>query len=421
MPLVSTGIDDLPPMRIARCDAARREPGMMLFNVRRDRQDGLQQAYGGWLMGVDQDGELVCIHKSVRPVQGVRCLPNGTVLVTIPDGLLLEMTFSGDIVRQWYASGSYRNCEPPKNAIRVEAETFHHGVNLGPDGNLLLLSMEIREYDDWPGSTTDPNAPRARARVVGDVVMEVRADGTKMNEWRMLDMLDPYRISYGSRDNFWVERGYPDTNDWCHANATAYDARDDSILVSLRTQDCIVKFDRKTGALRWILGSHDNWRQPWSDKLLKPDSSVTWQFHQHDCSMTPAGTIMCFDNGDYRAHPFEPAVLPEQNHSRAVEYAVDETAGTVAQVWSYCGAPNERLFASVQGGAFRMPKTGNAFITYGGICSIDGKPAGRPGRTDICARLIEITPEREVVFDLWVGGGPGAPKLSVFRSELCGR
>ena len=177
-------------------------------------------------------------------MQGVRRLPSGNLLVTIVDGLVLEMTMSGEIVRQWYATGRYRDREPPKDGIPVEAETFHHGVNLGPDGNMLLLSMEIREYDDWPGSTTDPSAPRERAKVVGDVVMEVRPDGSKANEWRMLDLLDPYRITYGSRANYWEVRGYPGTFDWCHANGTCYDPRDDSILVSLRTQDCIIKFDR---------------------------------------------------------------------------------------------------------------------------------------------------------------------------------
>ena len=41
------------------------------------------------------------------------------------------------------------------------------------------------------GSVTDPNAPRERAKLVGDIVMEVRPDGRKVNEWRLLDLLDP--------------------------------------------------------------------------------------------------------------------------------------------------------------------------------------------------------------------------------------
>src|SRR6185295_894055 len=238
---------ELPPIRVARCDATRRERGLMLFNVRGDSRASEGPAHRGWLLGVDQFGALSCIHRSDRPVQGVRLKPDGHLLVTIVDGLLLEMTLDGRILRQWYATGRYRDRAPPKDAIPVEAETFHHGVNLGPDGSMLLLSMEIREYDNWPGSVTDPGAPHERAKVVGDIVMEVRPDGSKLNEWRLLDLIDPYRVSYGSRANYWAVRGYHGTMDWCHANGTAYDARDDAILVSLRTQDAIIKVDRKSG------------------------------------------------------------------------------------------------------------------------------------------------------------------------------
>ena len=93
---------------------------------------------------------------------------------------------------------------------------------------------------------------------------EFAPNGIVLNRWKMLDILDPYRICYGSRAQYWVRRGFPDTNDWCHANAIAHDARDNSILVSLRTQDCIIKFDRGTGELKWILGTHDNWKPPFS-------------------------------------------------------------------------------------------------------------------------------------------------------------
>ncbi|HLQ94709.1 MAG TPA: aryl-sulfate sulfotransferase [Xanthobacteraceae bacterium] len=420
---------DLPPIRITRCEPHRREPGMILFNVRGDTIAGEGPAHRGWLLAVDQSGNIHCIHRSDRPVQGVRHLPNGNLLVSIVDGLVLEMTFAGAIVRQWYATGRYRDRAPPKNGIPVEAETFHHGVNLGPGGNMLLLSMEIRDYEDWPGSVTDPQAPRERAKVVGDVVMEVAPDGRKVNEWRMLDLLDAYRISYGSRSNYWGVRGYAGTMDWGHANATCYDARDDSILVSMRTQDCIVKLDRKTGHLRWILGAPGNWRAPWADKLLRPDGPPEWQFHQHDCSITPSGTILCFDNGNHRAHPFQPPTRAAQSYSRGVEFAVDEGNMTVRQVWSYGERPSERLYAGFQGGAMRLPQTGNTVITYGGICSIDGRAASGPDRFEpgeaeardrmgIRAQILEVTPDRQIVLNLRIGGEAGNPRaLSVFRSE----
>jgi hypothetical protein len=144
-----------------------------------------------------------------------------------------------------------------------------------------------------------------------------------------------------------------------------------------------------------------------------------WQCHQHDCSVTPDGTVLCFDNGNHRAQPFERGVPPQENFSRAAEFAVDEARGTVRQVWSYGERPGERVFAGFQGGAFRLPRTGNTFITYGGICSRGGVPANEPDGADIRARLVEVTPQGEVVLDLRIGGEADDPKaLSVFRSEL---
>ena len=42
---------DLPPIRIERCESRRREPGMLLFNVRRI-QASRDRCYSGWLLGV---------------------------------------------------------------------------------------------------------------------------------------------------------------------------------------------------------------------------------------------------------------------------------------------------------------------------------------------------------------------------------
>src|SRR5262245_3840726 len=113
--------DDLPPIRIARCEPHGREPGRMLFNGRGDTRAGEGPAPRGWLLGIDQTGAIHCIHRSDSPVQGVRHLPNANLLVSIVDGLILEMTLAGEIVRLWYATGKYRDRAPPKNGIPVEA------------------------------------------------------------------------------------------------------------------------------------------------------------------------------------------------------------------------------------------------------------------------------------------------------------
>ena len=278
----------------------------------------------------------------------------------------------------------------------------------------------MREFPDWPANDIDPDAPLGPAKVIGDVILEVAPEGSILRRWAMLDILDPYRLSYGSCSAYWQARGFPDSNDWCHTNAITYDARDDSIIASLRTQDCMIKIDYGSGELKWILGDHGNWKSPWSEKLLTPVGDVEWPYHQHDCSVTPDGTILCFDNGNFRAVPFGPKMTPADNYSRAVEFDVDEADMTVRQVWAYGKVPGERLFAAYQGGAFRLPQTGNTFINYGGICIQDGEPSGEAGNSFTRGRVVEVTSENEVVFDMWLGpADENHPQpLSSFRAEF---
>ena len=93
---------------------------------------------------------------------------------------------------------------------------------------------------------------------------------------------------------------------------------------------------------------------------------------------------------------------------------------TVRQVWSYGEGTGERLYACYQGGAYRLPRTGNTFMNYGGICTTDGVPTG-DNREGFCrARLMEVTPEKEIVFDMWIdsSGEDNPVPLSSFRSEF---
>ena len=412
---------NLPPHQIDVCKPARREPGMMVFNVRPGGPD-IGRNKVGWIIGVDQDGNFPLNMKFDTAAQDSCALPNGNLMFSLTGaGLIKEVLRSGQVVRQWHVAGKWQDKEPPPNSVEIDVPLTHHRVNRFPNGNLLLLSAETRVLPDWPQNDTDPDAPRGPANVVGDVVLEVTPKGEVVNKWHLLDMLDPYRLCYGSCSGYWRKLGFPDSNDWCHTNAVFYDARDDTIMLSLRTQDCILKFHRSSGEIKWILGDPGNWRAPWSDKLLKPVGDVEWQYHQHDCSVTPTGTILCFDNGNHRALPFADPLPGEKNYSRVVEFAVDEDAMTVEQVWAFGDGDGlgEGLYGCYQGGAYRLPKTGNTFMNFGGVCTIDGVPTN-DNRGGMCrARLLEITPHNEIVFDMWIDGSEEDPPmpLSSFRSE----
>lgn len=409
--------DNLPPITIETCDSGRREPGMMVFNVR-PGAGGSGKTKGGWIIAVAQSGDIAFSLKLDAPTQDVRRHPNGNLVFSQTGiGLMTEIDPSGQTLRQWHANGKWTDKNPPPGSIAIDAPFITHTINVLPNGNFLLLTAETRDYENWPASETDPNAGTRTATLVGDVILEVTQAGTIAGRWHMLDIFDPYRICYGSTRDYWDRHGFTNSNDWCHANSIAYDPRDDTILVSLRTQDCIAKIARGSGELRWILGTHANWRAPWTEKLLHPVGNVEWAYHQHDASVTPSGTILCFDNGNHRATPFAPKQPAEENYSRIVEFEVDEAARTVRQIWSYGEPPAPPLFGRFQGGAFRLPQTGNTFATFGGLCTSNGIPVDEEVTGFCRAQLLELTPDKQIVFDLRVDGSATDESLSVFRAE----
>jgi hypothetical protein len=408
-----------PPIDIRVCDPARREPGLMYFTTRPGSIQNVKADYG-WVVAVDRAGEVRLCRRYDGATQDVVCRPDGAVYFSQTKlGTISRIDRDGNVRQRWHARGRWRDRAAPEGSIELPVDFIHHRINFLPDGNFLVLSAEARVFDGWPGSTDDANAPAETAEIVGDIVCEVTPEGGLVREYRMLDLLDPYRITHGSRSRYWQRQGFPGCYDWCHANAVSHDPNDDTIIVSLRHQDCIVKIDRVSGRLVWILGNPGRWKKPWSDLLLMPDDSVTWQFHQHDCSVTGPNRILCFDNGNGRAGAYEPRVPDAANYSRAVEFGIDPAAKTMRQIWAHGAPPAEPIYGCYQGGAYRLPETGNTFITFGGICFDNGVPTSRNEDSFGCARLQEVTPAGEIVLDLAIDDSASAePRaFSAFRAH----
>jgi arylsulfate sulfotransferase len=328
-------------------------------------------------------------------------------------GEAYEIDMLGGIVGEWHTTGIPKK-DVAERSVPIDTDAIHHEILEMPSGNLLVLSAELREYDDYPTSEDDPEAPRAKATVVGDVVVEFTRDSEKVLELKTLDILDPYRIGYASLNGGYWKEPYEDVTqeplmDWSHTNAVFYDASDDSFILSARRQDAVYKVTRD-GELVWIVGNHDNWREPWSDKLLTPVGDLQWFYHQHAPKVTPQGTILLFDNGSYGASPFtgQPKVPASEARSRAVEYAVDEEAMEVRQVWSYGGAGDERFYSSYISDADWLPETGNVLVTDGGKhTDAEGNPMESPGERR-WARVVEVThtTPAEKVFELHITAEP---------------
>jgi hypothetical protein len=332
----------------------------------------------------------------------------------------------GNRICQWFAAGAHNagDFEAADGSIPVAAEAFHHDIQELENGNFVVLGIERRTYSDYPSSETDAAAPRAEALVVGDVIVEFQRNGEVVANWRMLDILDPQRIGYGSLSDYWVNKGIPGSMDWSHLNSVFLDTDDDSFIVSARHQDAVIKIRRDSGEIVWILGNHDGWRAPWSDQLLAPegapDGTFEWQYHQHHATITSRGSILLFDNGNHRAHPFDAKRPPAENYSRAVEFAVDEAAKAVQQVWSYGGPGPEAYYCPFICGAEEMPNSGNVLACFGGLMSDDNGAVIDDTRTGLgWVRIAEVTREDEprLVFELFIDERHKGKGWDVYRAH----
>lgn len=368
--------DGFPPLVVKVSDREKMTPGFTLVPLFRWGAEG-PDSESGLVLAIDASGDVVWYYRPDHVVSDLVPTPTGSFIYQRQRiGILNEVDVLGNVIRRWHTTGIPKDV--PANSIPVDTDLFHHDHIVMPNGNIMALSTENRHYKDYLSSEEDPEAEPEDAWVTGDVIVEFAPDGTVVKEWRVLDILDPYRIGYGSLDTGFYREAYKDVweapaKDWAHTNSVFYDAKTNSIVCSAYRQDVVYKIDYATGELLWLLGNHDGWRRPWSTYLLEPEpDDFRWNYHQHAAKVTPHGTILMFDNGTYRARPFEEKMPNEENTSRAVEFSVNEDEKTVSSVWSFGGREDESFFSSFISDADWLADTGNVLVTSGGE-SIDGR------------------------------------------------
>jgi hypothetical protein len=415
--------EDFPPLETTVSRPALMEPGVTLFPVNVWHQDVDLMDYG-YLLMLDADGEVVWYMHTGQRTASVRVLENGHLLYNHAGyRRLIEVNLLGDVVREWYAD----NLTDPPNpfAIPIDCDTLHHEIVPLDNDRFLALTTTLRQVACYQLNTIADWPLRATAHVVGDEIIEFRGDGQVLRRLNLFDYLDPHRLCYGAFGDFWnkkyVGQDIRDTEDWSHANAILTTDEPDWIIVSLRHQDCLIKINIETGEIRWILGDPTGWRSPWKEKLLEKKGDWVWPYHQHGPQLTPRGTLLMYDNGNYRAIPPNEPVLGKDNFSRVLELEIDEQAMTVSKVWEYRGAGHEPFYCPFYGEADELPKTGNILVTDGGhIEYLGGVPSDKIPSNQQWARVLEITHETPARL-LWEVRLESEPQYelgwSVYRSE----
>ena len=184
----------------------------------------------------------------------------------------------------------------------------------------------------------------------------------------------------------------------------------------------MISFSRQSGELNWILGTHDGWGERWQPYLLTPEGEFEWQYHQHAAEITASGSLILFDNGNFRAIPPKPKLEAGESYSRAVEVSIDADAKTVRQLWTYGGPGGELVFSPFISEADQLPQTGNVLITEGGrVRDQEGRFTDRIVGDHHSSRIIEVThtDNPDKVFEILIESSEEEESIgwAVYRSE----
>ena len=392
--------DDFPTLTLLKSDPSRMEPGYTLLPAEpRGNGRGAGENSSPYAIAADESGNVRWYYPGSWGI--IRRQDDGDLIYG--GNIMREMDFVGNVKNAWHTQS--RNIGG--DSVEIQIDRVHHDTYPMPNGNFLTIGYENRMIENFPTSETDLSQT-GTVDVRDTPVFEFAPDGSVVNEYSFLDMLDPTRIGYdtlGRRD---------ETTPWAWGNGVIYDEKDDAVITSLRFQDAVVKFSRETGDLIWILGNHDNWGEEFQEYLLEPQGEeFEWQYHQHAPFLLPNGNILIHDNGNHRAMPPEPGMSSPDSYTRAVEYSIDEENMQITQVWEFGKEADEVIYASAFGDADWMPETDNVLITYGWPQYIDGET-----QTNRKGRIREVTRDGEVVFDIDVDYPQDDVKsASVYRSD----
>ncbi|MCL4529855.1 MAG: aryl-sulfate sulfotransferase [Chloroflexi bacterium] len=231
-----------------------------------------------------------------------------------------------------------------------------HDFQLLSNGDALLMVYDAETVDM---SRVAPGG-KNNATVTGLVIQELDPSKNVIFEWRSWDHFSFFDSTATLTDQ---------NIDLIHGNSLAL-SNDGNLLLSSRNLNEITKINLQTGDIIWRLGGKES--------MFTFVNSQPFAY-QHDVRQLPNGDITVFDN-----HGTTQTPAPSQS----VEYKVDETNKTVAEVWDFTHSPP--VFGSYMGNTQRLPD-GNTFISW-----------GSPSQATQFAyvSMTEVAPDNQILFEL---------------------
>ncbi|MGL9749969.1 aryl-sulfate sulfotransferase [Enterococcus sp. DIV0170] len=279
--------------------------------------------------------------------------------------VLLETDYLGKIYNRYDFSSSSASNDTGKS--EGEMTVIHHdGIEL-PSGNLLLTVNDGSNY-------------------IEDTMIELNRETGEIE--KTIDLKDILPESfYEEYDSTSREDG---KIDWFHQNSVEYDEADDSIIISGRHQDTIMKIDYSTNEIKWIMGDSSGWPESYQKYFL--DGDIKASGGQHAAIVLPdqddnaeTTDILYYDNNISVTRGDE---ADSEKYSEARQVRINEEDRTIEEVWTFGEDLGEAYFTKIIGSARYLTDNGNRLVNFG---------YREEGKT---SSIIEVTEDGETVLDV---------------------
>jgi hypothetical protein len=207
------------------------------------------------------------------------------------------------------------------------------------------------------------------------MIVEYNMDsGEQIWNWRICEHYTP-TLSY---------------HNWSHVNTIEPFPGERAILVSPRDQDVLLKVNRDTDNIEWVLG--------WGGDFAMEQEA--YFVRQHAPMILENGDILMFDNGLSKKESNktdEGHKVREYSRALQLHLTFDGNTPVNADIaWDYT---DETLYASARSEADRLPN-GNTLIAYSQLAGLQN------------SMMLEVTEDKEIVWQLI-----SPPNWSTYRAE----
>lgn len=264
----------------------------------------------------------------------------------------------------------------------------HHDFEILPNGNILILVAEVKNFNDMVAVGRDTNISN-EVVLWTESILEIEPVGLNganiVWEWHVWDHLVQDLDS--SKPNFAnpVDRpermninyiGSSSSRDWLHGNSIAYNPILDQIAISFRTTNEIWIIDHSTSSaeaadsIGGIYGKGGDILYRWGQPATYGATGPQQLFGQHDIhwiadSLPGAGNLLCFNNGDITgtssADEFSPPIDSPGYYTQPM---VGTAFGPLTTTWSYSDTLDPIFFSGRLSSAQRLAN-GNTLICSG--------------------------------------------------------